>query len=670
MPVQATTFVSMTDAALAATAGAVVVGRVESVTAVGDADTGGVTRIVRIAPDTVVAGTLPDGVVELREPGGVLPDRAEHVLGAAEYTVGERVLVYLTRNRRGAWRTASLALGKQTVEIGADGRWNATRRLPAGSAVFDPGTRRLDHQPAPTSRPLEEVIADVHAGFRSRRMPVRELRMATEDPNGLSEYQAPFTLLAASRWFEADSGIPVAFSIDSTGEATLGGAVSQAAVEAAMAAWNAVPTSMLELTNGGAMAPQSFSGCGGPNRIVFNDPFGEIDDPSGCAGILAIGGFCTSGSTAPFNGMSFDHIVRGKVMFNNGWAACGLWSECTLAEVATHELGHAIGLGHSTHPGATMAPTAHFDGRCAGLGSDDIAGVSFIYGTPVRDSITQRRPGLTVAIPPGKSSVSKTIKVTARNADFVLRGAANSRPIRMVTRDGTCPPGSIGQPVFNPSVPGQPDTAMVTAGRTKVAQVTMTFDRDDVDTPNKKAGERCVFEIEAPMLEMDSADPTEANNVLRVPVVLFDRADDNGDPSRQIRDALIEPVAPLLITLSRNAPPKVRSVAFTIRNADLGTFPDHVANVAASDGDCPAGTTGAVDLLPDPGNQSTVNLAPGAKRRGKLTLTIDPAAFTSGGARSPARCTAEIGIAALEGETRLSNNSVPLVIDVIDRNDF
>lgn len=667
---RATTFVSMSDQALAATATAVVVGRVEAVTAVGDARTGAVNRLVRIVPDAVVAGSLPEGVVELLEPGGVLADRAEYILGAAEYRVGERVLVFVSRNRQGTWRTASLALGKQTLDLQADGRWQATRRLPAGAAVFDPRTRQLNHAPAPTSRPLDEVIADVHAEFRARNRPVRELRMDAEDPTALSEFQAPFSLLASSRWFEADGGIPVPFAIDSTGEVTLGSAASQAAVEAAMAAWNDVPSSTLELTNGGAVAPQSFAGCGGPNRVIFNDPFDEIDDPSGCSGILAIGGFCTSGSIAPFNGVNFDHITRGKVMFNNGWAVCGLWTECTLAEVATHEFGHAIGLGHSSHPGATMAPTAHFDGRCAGLGSDDIAGVSFIYGTPVRDSVVQRRSGLTVAIPPGKTEVSKTIAITARNADFVLGGSADSRPLQLVTRDGTCPAGTIGAAVFNPSVPGEPDTALVTSGRTKVAKITLSFDRDDIDTPNKKAGERCVFEVEAPALELESIDPTAANNILQIPLVLFDRADDNGDPGRLIRDAVIDPVAPLQIPLARNAPPKVRTVAFTVRNADLGSFPDHVANVTAGDGDCPAGTTGAIDLLPEPGDQSVVELAPGAKRRGKLALTIDPAAFTSGGARSPARCTAQISVDPVDGETRLSNNTVPLVIDIVDRNDF
>src|SRR6185369_8400045 len=49
------------------------------------------------------------------------------------------------------------------------------------------------------------------------------------------------------------------------------------------------------------------------------------------------------------------------------------------SEVLTHELGHAIGLAHSTDPTATMYAYAHFDGRGASLTPDDVAGVTFIY---------------------------------------------------------------------------------------------------------------------------------------------------------------------------------------------------------------------------------------------------------------------------------------------------
>jgi hypothetical protein len=50
-----------------------------------------------------------------------------------------------------------------------------------------------------------------------------------------------------------------------------------------------------------------------------------------------------------------------------------------MQETLTHELGHALGLGHSSSASATMNAYAHFDGRCSSVIDDDRAGITTLY---------------------------------------------------------------------------------------------------------------------------------------------------------------------------------------------------------------------------------------------------------------------------------------------------
>jgi hypothetical protein len=54
-------------------------------------------------------------------------------------------------------------------------------------------------------------------------------------------------------------------------------------------------------------------------------------------------------------------------------------NHCDLQETLTHELGHALGLGHTSDEIATMWPITHFDSRCGGLLGDDVEGIRFMY---------------------------------------------------------------------------------------------------------------------------------------------------------------------------------------------------------------------------------------------------------------------------------------------------
>lgn len=167
-----------------------------------------------------------------------------------------------------------------------------------------------------------------------------------------------------------------------------------------MAAWTDVPSASIILENGGLAPPSCFYICDDQNKLVFEDPCDEIDPPFLCTGILAIGGICadSSGSTS-VNGVLFERITEGDITFADGWDGCpGRDDICMAEELATHELGHTIGLGHSsensgeTDPDlldATMYFLIHDDGRCADVRANDVAGVSFIYPQLTGDKLLQ-----------------------------------------------------------------------------------------------------------------------------------------------------------------------------------------------------------------------------------------------------------------------------------------
>src|SRR6185369_16927321 len=112
----------------------------------------------------------------------------------------------------------------------------------------------------------------------------------------LTQPTGQFKLFNDVRWFEPDSGQPVLFKIDATGDAKIGPTASRNAVLAAFAAWTNVPTASLVLQDGGATAAAGGGGCDGKSAIVFNDPTSCITDPSGCGGVLAVGGYCAGGA--------------------------------------------------------------------------------------------------------------------------------------------------------------------------------------------------------------------------------------------------------------------------------------------------------------------------------------------------------------------------------------
>jgi hypothetical protein len=180
-----------------------------------------------------------------------------------------------------------------------------------------------------------------------------------------------------ARWFEADSNQSITFYVNPTGAPSF--AVLQEDMQAAMDAWSKAGGS-IHVNYGGTT-----TGCGvqvadGLNTISFNNCDAYFPASQSCAGLLAVSGIVRyiPNQTRTIGGITYGKAVEANMSFNP-YALCNFTNRCQIQEVATHEMGHALGLGHTLDAAATMAPYAHFDNRCASLMPDDVQGINAVY---------------------------------------------------------------------------------------------------------------------------------------------------------------------------------------------------------------------------------------------------------------------------------------------------
>lgn len=118
------------------------------------------------------------------------------------------------------------------------------------------------------------------------------------------------------------------------------------------------------------------------------DSFGQIRlNHRYINGTDAQNGMPTTKALAFFPNSPTTSRIAGDIHFDNGdpWAIIGTASEPDVLGILTHEIGHAIGIGHSSIAGTVMNPAAlRRMGPGTGiLTADDIAAVQAIYGAGV-----------------------------------------------------------------------------------------------------------------------------------------------------------------------------------------------------------------------------------------------------------------------------------------------
>jgi len=386
VPATATSVVMLSDTELVVNSRFVITGKVRSVVSAWDDAHSDVWTYVKVRVDQVLKGELTARTVVLKQLGGEAGGSGMRVFGDPQFSPGQRVLLYLNTAPDGTLRVAYAFMGKFSISQDAAGQELVTRTIdarevevlsrPDSDTVTD--RARLDSyigkiQQTLVSEARAIELIDSQRSATVVRVPPEYSRKKVEGKG----YTANFVLLGDGvRWPQPDSGAPVTYRLNSNLSPVAGGGTAE--ITRAMEAWPNQSGANIRLQLDGQTGSCGFVN-DGVNTISFGNCLGQIEPPVGaCSGVVAQTRVSWINQTTVVNGISFNRLMEADVVFNSGMD-CFLGISANLAETACHELGHSIGLGHSTDPAAIMWATVRGHGRDATLGIDDKAGVQSIY---------------------------------------------------------------------------------------------------------------------------------------------------------------------------------------------------------------------------------------------------------------------------------------------------
>jgi hypothetical protein len=386
----ATTAVVPRDVDMVIESRAIVTGKVAGLSTSVDPTSQLVYTYIRVDVNTVLKGEIAVGQIVLKELGGETRNNGTLIFGSPRFEQGQDVFLYLNTWPDGSLRVHQGFLGKfEITRDAASGRLFVERRLEDQNVVImldsrlDPanGTNRSELEAY--TEMVSHLVETNHKNiihFEQQYYQDVPIFAQPAELSSSTEFSPQWVLLnppSPARWFEADSNQPITFYVNPTGAPSF--VVLQDDMQAAMDAWS----------NAGGSIRVNYAGttggCGvltadGLNTISFNNCDAYFPASQSCAGLLAVSGIIRyiPSQTRTVGGITYGKAVESNMSFNP-YALCNFTNRCQLQEVATHEMGHALGLGHSTDVTATMSPYAHFDNRCAALTVDDIQGVNAVY---------------------------------------------------------------------------------------------------------------------------------------------------------------------------------------------------------------------------------------------------------------------------------------------------
>ena len=396
-PAAATSFVMVADGHLADQAA--VIAEIH-VVAVEPAPGGGAPATdYLVEVERLIKGYTAGSTVLVRVPGGVRADGIGlQIRGAPRFDEGDRALLFLKERPDGAYGVLHLILGAfHEVDVAG---WRIVLRDLSQATELSPRENGGFAATAGSDRPRD--LGRFRGWLQERSGgALRSPDYFVDLPAGaLDSIREKFNLFTHAgvdvRWFDFDASQPVAWRAYVAGQPGLTGGGFRELVTA-IGVWDGVPGVNIRYFYAGTTSNDNgLRSFDGENTLVFNDPHGEIGTSFACGsgGTLAIGGpWFDASSTAVRNGVTYLRILGGDIVTNTG-LECFFGKSRNASKAAEelfgHELGHTLGLAHSSDArnepnpllrDALMYAFLHDDGRGARLNADDRAAVQQLYGT-------------------------------------------------------------------------------------------------------------------------------------------------------------------------------------------------------------------------------------------------------------------------------------------------
>jgi hypothetical protein len=448
----ATTVVMLSDTDLVRSSRVILTGRVNSVFAAWDDSGSNIWTYVEVQPEQILKGELAPSTVVLKQPGGIVGTEGVLLYGQPVFSAGQRVLLYLNPASDGSLHVAHIFMGMFSIlDDPASGqsfveRWQDVASITKVSRP-DGDSEITDRAPVGRYiRMIRRTLNDTPSAGEGEILPAF-VAVPPEYSRKKAEaavFTPAFVLSSGGvRW--PDGSQPVVFLVNPDRSPIAGGGQSE--LTRAMAAWPNQSGANIRLQLGGQTSVCGYA-VDGISSISYGDCQGVLDTPINCSGTVAQTQIAFTSQTTTVSGQAFRQLVEADLIFNKGME-CFLSNSANLAETACHELGHAIGLGHSADSSAIMWASVRGHGRDATLAADDKAGALFIYPA----SGGGGGGGGAVSI----TSFSLPAATVGQQYAQTLSASGGTRPYSWRQLGGQIPPGlSLS---FNGTIAGVPSQA-------------------------------------------------------------------------------------------------------------------------------------------------------------------------------------------------------------------